>query len=307
MILVTGGAGVMGSRLVKGLADAGYKVRALTLPNDPFVSRLKGVDCEIVFGDVSDAASLNGAFDGVETIYHLAAIILAPSPEVYKKVNVEGTRNVVNGGIAAGAKHFILVSSASVFYPRSTHYSRSKKECERIVKEQTAMHYTIVRPTLAYNENGGQEFLMFLDYLKKFPVVPFVGTGRALKNPVHVDDLFRGFLAIPGNPKSFGKEYNFTGSEPISIWDLAHLMLKHQGISKPFLPLPVSFCIFLSKLMSWFMKNPPLTWQAIAGIIQDANLDWSTAAEDLGYNPIGIREGLNRCFPINNTMLLETS
>ncbi len=47
MILISGGAGVMGARLVRSLVEAGWKVRALTLPNDPYVSRLAGVDCEI--------------------------------------------------------------------------------------------------------------------------------------------------------------------------------------------------------------------------------------------------------------------
>lgn len=80
MILVSGGTGVMGGRLVRDLAGNGQRVRALTLPNDPFVSRLEGVDCEIVYADISDTHSLRGVFDDIETVYHLAAIIIAPRP-----------------------------------------------------------------------------------------------------------------------------------------------------------------------------------------------------------------------------------
>jgi len=206
---------------------------------------------------------------------------------------------MVEGAIAEGVKHFILVSSASVVYPKTTPYSISKRECERIVKEQRSMNYTIVRPTLAYEENGGQEFMMFMDYLKKYPIVPFIGRGRSLKNPVYVDDLMRGFLALAGNEKSFGKIYSFSGGEEISLWHLAHLMLKHQGVKKPFVPIPVPVCKALSMIMETTMKRPPLTWNAIAGAIQDANLDHSSATEDLGYNPIGVREGLQKCFPLS--------
>ena len=298
MILVTGGAGVMGAQLVKGLVEAGNKVRILTLPNDPYVSRLDGVDCEIFYGDVSDISTLPSAFKDVKIVFHLAAIILATNPSVYDKINVNGTRNMVDQAIKTGVEHFIFVSSASVIYPKTTAYSRSKIKCERIISEQNSMNFTIVRPTLSYNENGGQEFLMFLDYLKKFPVVPFIGRGKALKNPVHVDDLMRGFLTIPGNPKAFGKTYGFCGSEEISIWDLAKLMLKHQKISKPFFPVPISIARVSAKIMDLFMKEPPLRWQSIAGIIQDANLDNSSAREDLGYNPTGISEGLQKCFPL---------
>jgi NADH dehydrogenase len=296
MILVSGGAGVMGARLVRGLVEAGWNVRALTLPNDPYVSRLDGVDCEIFYGDISDPSHLHKAFDGVETVYHLAAIIIAHDPNLFETINVNGTRNMVAGAIAAKVNHFILVSSASVVYEQTTVYSRSKRACERIVKEQSSMHYTIVRPTLAYEEHGGQEFMMFMNYLEKYPIVPFIGRGQSLKNPVYVDDLMRGFLALAGNENAYGKTYNFSGGEDIAIWDLAHLMLKHQGITKPFIPIPVFVCKVFAAIMQKIMKNPPLTWNAIAGITQDANLDHSSATKDLGYHPIGVREGLKRCF-----------
>jgi NADH dehydrogenase len=298
MILVTGGAGVMGSRLVRGLVEAGNAVRVLTLPNDPLVSRLDGLGVDIRYGDVGKRETLDGLLDGVRTVYHLAAVLLSKDPAVFERVNVGGTRNMVDLSIKAGVQHFILVSSISVTYPYTTPYSLSKRETERIVKDQTAMRWTIVRPTLAYNEHGGEEFLMYLDYLKRFPVVPFIGNGRALKNPVHVDDLMHGFLAIANNPKTFGKTYAFSGSEEISIWDLGKEMLRHKGISKPFFPVPVWICKVIAAIMGATMAKPPLTWNAIAGLTQDANPDWSQGKSDFGYNPIGVREGLDRSFPI---------
>lgn len=294
MIVLTGGAGVMGRRLAEGLRDRGEQVRVLDRPGTKL--DLPGV--ELRHGDVTDPASLEGVFQGADTVFHLAAVLIANDPAVFERVNVGGTRNVLAAAKAAGARHFIFVSSASVVYPKTTAYSRSKRECERIVREQTGIHWTIIRPTLAYNEHGGEEFRMFLDYLRKFPVVPFIGRGRALKNPVHVDDLMRGFLSVVGNPVAYGKTYNFSGGEDISIRDLAALMLRHQGITKPFLSVPVSLCTAAAKVLEGRMARPPLTWNVIAGITQDANLDNSEARRDLGYAPIGVREGLQRCFPL---------
>src|SRR5919199_3270174 len=108
MILVTGGAGVMGSRLVRGLVEKGERVRVLDRPG----TRLDGVDVDLRHGDVTDPSTLRGVFDGVKTVYHLAAVLIAYDPRVFQKVNVEGTRNVVNEAIHAGVEHFILVSSA---------------------------------------------------------------------------------------------------------------------------------------------------------------------------------------------------
>ena len=284
----------MGQRLVQGLLDRGEQVRVLDRPGthvaDPRV--------DLWHGDVTDPSTLEGLFEGINTVYHLAAVIIARDSQLFDRVNVGGTRNMVQGAMAAGVEHFILASSVSVAYPKSTAYSRSKWECERIVREQTAMKYTIIRPSLAYSEHGGVEFRMFLNYLKRYPVVPFVGRGRALKNPVHVDDLMRGFLAVPGNPKAYGKTYAFTGGEEIPIWDLATLMLRHHGSSKPMIALPASLCTALAWVLERTLSKPQLTWNVVAGITQDANLDNSEARQDLGYNPIGVREGFQRCFPL---------
>jgi len=283
--------------LVKGLLGKGHRVRALVLPDDPLVSRLEGVDCQVFEGDITDYDSLVGASDGVETVYHLAAVILARDPQVFASVNILGTRNMLKGAAEAGVKHFVYVSSASVAYPETTAYSRSKRECERWVKSYESMRHTIVRPTLCYGEDGGLEFDLFWDYLKKFPVVvPFVGWGAALKNPVHVDDLVNGLIALAGCEKAYGKTYNFCGGEEITIGELARLMLQYSGKKKIIFPVPVALCKAAALLLEMVMKNPPLTQNAVAGVTQDANLDRSEAERDLGYRPIGVHEGFKRCF-----------
>jgi NADH dehydrogenase len=291
--LVTGGAGVMGRRLCAGLRERGFPVRVL----DRAGSALPGLDVDLRAGDITDPASLRGVFDGVQTVYHLAAVILPDDESLFESVNVEGTRNVLEAAAAAGAQHFIHVSSASVVYPHSTRYSRSKREGERLVRGQQAMQWTIVRPTLVYDENGGLEFMRFYAYLDRFPIVPFIGRGRARKRPVHTEDIMAGLIAIAGNPKTYGKVYALSGGEPISIWDLGKLMLEHRGRQRPFLPIPVPVCRLLARGLARVMRNPPLTWQMIAGITQDADLDPSDATADFGYRPMGVREGFQKTWP----------
>jgi NADH dehydrogenase len=287
----------MGARLVRGLVDAGNRVRVLTLPGDPYVARLADVNCEIVYGDVADAGSLNGIFDGVQTVYHLAAVIIASDDRLYQKINVDGVSHTVAGARQAGVEHFIHISSAATDFPEASAYAASKLAGEKIVRAQDTMHTTIVRPTLAYERNGGQEFMLFVDFLKKFPVVPFIGAGRARKSPVHTDDLVKGFLAIAHNPLTYGKTYNFSGGETITIKAFARLVLRHLGLVKPILPLPVFLCRGAAFLMERFMTRPPLTRYAISRIELDADLDHALAEKDLGYTPMGVTEGLAKCYP----------
>jgi nucleoside-diphosphate-sugar epimerase len=296
-VLVTGAAGVMGLRLVRALVDGGWRVRGLVLPGDRGRAGLEALGCEVREGDVSERGSLESLCDGIATVVHLAAVIVSRDPSAFGRVNLEGTVHMAAAASAAGVRHFVYVSSASVTYPRRTPYAESKLGAERVVAATRSFAHTIVRPTLAYDETGGQEVLMFLDYLRRFPVVPFIGAGRARKRPVWTGDIAAGLLRLVDNPVSYGKTYNFSGGESIAIADLAHLLLEHHGGDRPFVSVPVPVCRAVAKLLGTFMRRPPLTESAIAGVINDADLDPSEATRDLGYRPIGVHEGFRRCYP----------
>src|SRR5205814_1081565 len=137
------------SRLVRLLAQAGRPVRGLVLPGDPLRARLDP-RCEVVEGDLADPAALDQACAGVELVYHLAAVILSPDVTVFDRVNRDGTATLVRAAAAAGVRHFVYVSSASVVYPRRTPYAESKLAAERIVAAEARFAHTIVRPTLVY-------------------------------------------------------------------------------------------------------------------------------------------------------------
>jgi NADH dehydrogenase len=230
-------------------------------------------------------------------VYHLAAVIVSKDESAFTRINVQGTQNIVDQAVKSKVAHLIYVSSASVVYPRPTPYSLSKRGAEEIVKK-SGLPFTIIRPTLVYGEKGGLEFDMYLEYLRKFPVVPFIGNGASLKRPVFVEDITRGLLALCGNCASHGKVYNFSGAEALSILDFSRLCLRCMGMgNKPIVCLPVRLCVLIARVMGLVMKDPPLKWQVIAGITQDANLDPGEAMKDLGYAPKKASEWLPKVFP----------
>jgi nucleoside-diphosphate-sugar epimerase len=292
MILVTGAAGTVGARLVRQLVQRGLAVRALVLPGDPCVGRLAGVDCQLWPADITRPAELAGACDGVQAVYHLAAVLLGEDPTAFERVNVGGTRNLLAVAGPAGVEHFVYVSSASVVYPRTTPYSRSKRAAEALVRGQAAVRWTIVRPTLVFEHDGGEEFLLFWRYLRRFPVVPLIGDGGARKNPVHADDIIAGLVALAGNERTHGQTYELCGSEEVTLRELAELLLAHDGRPRPIVGVPVALCRLAAAVMGAVMRRPLLTQHTIAGLTQDAVLDPGSARRDLGYNPIGIRRWL---------------
>ena len=126
-ILVTGGTGNIGSALVRRLIDSGYRVRVLALPEDPLKSHLNITGVEFFYGDISNKSSLTGVCTDIDTVLHLAAVLLSDDDSVFDRVNIEGTQNILQVAGQNNVKHFIHVSSASVVYPRTTPYSLSKR------------------------------------------------------------------------------------------------------------------------------------------------------------------------------------
>lgn len=297
LILVTGACGAIGARLVAELVAAGHDVRGLVLAGDPWISRLDGVPCDVRAGDVTRPETLAGICDGVDAVLHLAAVVLSPDSARFRSVNMEGTRNLAREAQRAGVQHFVLVSSASVIYARSTPYSRSKRQAERIVREELPGRWTIVRPTLVYDEAGGEELLIFARHLERWPVVPLPGDGVARKRPVWARDLVRGLAAIAGNPRTLGRTYALAGGEAVTVRELAEAVLAARGKRRWLVSLPLPICR-LGAVVARRLALPgsSLLQHAVAGLSQDADLDSSPAVCDLGYNPVGVRAGLARCW-----------
>ncbi len=294
-ILVTGGTGTIGGALVRRLAGLGHTLRVLTLPGDPHAASLAGNGIEIRYGDISDPEAVNGICEGVSTVIHLAAVIIAEDESAFDHVNVNGTRYLLTDAKNCGVRHFVYVSSASVVYRKITPYSRSKRIAERYVRD-SGLPWTIVRPTLVYGETGGQEFDMFLEYLRSWPVVPFIGAGKARKRPVYVGDLVDGIELTAGLDTGAGAIYNLSGGSSLTMVDFARLCLTLLGREdRVVVHVPVILCRIVAAFMKKMMKKPALTWNMIAGVIQPADLDPASAIRDLGYSPSPVEKMLPEC------------
>lgn len=132
-ILITGGAGVVGKALCRELLTRGVCVRVLSLPGDTLAKSLPP-QVELFEGDVSDYMSMRPAFDGVDCVFHLAAVLLSNDVSLFEKVNAGGTRNVVSACQDAGVRRILYVSSISVTYPVLTPYGKSKLAGESFVR-----------------------------------------------------------------------------------------------------------------------------------------------------------------------------
>lgn len=153
-VLVTGGTGFIGSHTAQALAQSGWRVRLLVRDQKRasawFDKRGIAVDSYVV-GDISSAVDMKRAVEGCEAVVHAAAIVGLDARDAAEteRVNVEGTKNVIDAALAAGVKTIVYVSSASALYRRgaafvdecseigtsTSGYGASKTRCEQYVRE----------------------------------------------------------------------------------------------------------------------------------------------------------------------------
>jgi NADH dehydrogenase len=235
-VLVTGGTGVVGKSAVDHLLRRGHTVRLLSRHADEDARQwAEGVEPRA--GDVGDPAALRGAADGCDAVLHVAGIVAESPPEVtFDKVNVQGTRNLVEEAARAGVRRFVYVSSLGAERGASD-YHRSKKAAEDEVAAGFPREWLVVRPGNVYGP-GDEVISLLLKMVRTLPAVPLVGAGDQPFQPVWVEDLGEALaLAVEGEGGS-GAMLDMGGPELTTMGELFDLLSELTGKSPVRIPIP---------------------------------------------------------------------
>ncbi len=216
MILVTGGTGFVGSRIVHALRTEGREVRCLVRKSGR-AAQLDAWGCELVQGDVTDPGSLARAVDGVDAIVHLVAIITG-KPEEFERVMTRGTESLVAAAEQAGIRRFVLMSAlgTSEATRELTPYFRAKWAMEQMVQAAPFEH-TIFRPSFVFGRDGGI-LPTFFRLVRYAPVTPVVGPGTQRIQPIWVDDVAAYFARSIDLVGAAGRTFEIGGPDVVT-WD----------------------------------------------------------------------------------------
>jgi uncharacterized protein YbjT (DUF2867 family) len=254
VILVTGASGFVGGHIVRALAAAGERVRAM-IRDLAGAQTLEDVECEVVRGDMTDPASLREAVTGCTTVVHVVAI-LAGKPSDFERVMTQGSRDLLAAARDAGVARWVQMSALGTTQETKdlVPYYRAKWETEQAVAGSGLAH-VILRPSFVLGPDGGI-IPRFARIARLAPITPIVGPGTQRLQPIWVDDL----AAIVARCAQ-GAESGLLqlGGPEIVDWNEFWARLKVAlGTRRPTIHLPF-----------WFMRpqafvlerlpNPPLT------------------------------------------------
>jgi NADH dehydrogenase len=289
MILVAGGTGFVGTKVVHALRAAELPVRVLARKPEKH-DQLRAWGCEVVQGDMTDADSLRQAVEGCETVVHLVAILLG-SPDAFERIMVQGTRDLVEAAKGAGAKRLVLMSALGTEEGReATPYYHSKWEEEQAVK-YSGLEHVIFRPSFVFGSDGGilpQQIRM----VRYSPVTPILSRHRL--QPIWVDDVAAFFTAAVSADEAASRTFDLGGPDRLTWAELHALIRKTLGKRRLAFTMPSGL---LKAGATVGQVLPPLNGARSAVEMLDLGDNVGEpqpAIEAYGVQPIGIEEQVRR-------------
>ena len=251
MILVTGGTGFVGGHVVHELRGRDLPVRCL-VRDLRRGARLAAWGCELVEGDVTQAASLRGAVAGVDTVIHLVAIRQGKR-EQFRRIMVEGTRDLLAASREAGVRRFVHMSALGTTEETkgAVPYYWAKWENEQQVQGST-LPYVIFRPSFVFGPDGGI-LPTFVKLAKLTPVTPIVGSGHQRIQPIWADDLAKFFADAVERDDVANRSFEVGGPDAVSWNEFWGRLKRVRGIRRPSLHIPIG----LMKVNALFTERLP--------------------------------------------------
>lgn len=291
MILVTGGTGFVGPKVVHALRAEEHPVRVLARRPEKH-GQIRAWGCEVVAGDVTDPESLRRALEGCETVVHLVALPPFSNPKAIERVMTRGTRDLLAAAKDAGVGRFVLMSAlgASEETVDVAPYYAAKWAMEEAVKD-SGLAYVIFRPSFIFGRDGGL-LAQQIRIVRLSPVTPILGRHRM--QPIWVDDVAAFFAKAVSKTEVANGTFDLGGPDRLT-WAELHVRIRRiLGKRRLAVGMPPGL---LKAGATVGRLLPPLggARDAVEMLDHGDNVgDVEPANETFGIRPIGIDEQIRR-------------
>jgi NADH dehydrogenase len=292
MILVTGGTGFVGPRIIHALRTEDRDVRALVRKPERAMT-LRSWACDVFQGDITDADSVRRATEGCDADVHLVSIITGRH-SAYERVMVEGTRDLVAAAKEAGVRRFVLMSALGVSEETRTlvPYYEAKWEMERAVKE-AGLEHVIFRPSFIFGRDGGV-LPLFVRQVRMSPVTPVLGNGELRLQPIWIDDVASFFAASIDLPAAANRTFGLGGPDRPTWNELYDRIARSLGKKRRSVHVPWTLARVGATVVG-HLPGAPITPDQLTMLQAGDNvIDDTWARETFGIEPIGLDEQLRR-------------
>jgi uncharacterized protein YbjT (DUF2867 family) len=258
-VVVFGGAGFLGRRLVRRLVTEGMTVRVAVRHPDPAQIELRSMGFDrftVVPADVRDQASVAAAIAGANAVVNTVSAYVERGGVTFEAVHVQGAETVAREAVAAGVTRLVLVSGIGADADSGSSYIRARGRGEQVVRQEFP-GATIVRPGAMFGP-GDALFGTLADLARLLPVLPLVGGGHTRLQPVFVEDVAEAISSILTDPRTVGRTYELAGPGVYTLRELVRMTLHLMRKRRLLIPLPFAVAEIQARLFE-FLPDPPIT------------------------------------------------
>jgi NADH dehydrogenase len=290
-VVVFGGGGFLGRRLVDRLTAEGMTVRVAVRHPDPARIELRSMGFErvtVVPADVRDQASVAAAIAGADAVVNAVSAYIEKGGVTFEAVHVRGAENVAREAAAAGVARLVLVSGIGADPDSSSPYIRARGRGELIVR-QAFPGATIVRPGAMFGP-GDALFGTLAALARLLPALPLIGGGSTRLQPIFVEDVAEAISSILSDPGTVGRTYELAGPKVYTLHELVNMTLQLMGKRRLLVPIPFAVAEVQARLFE-FLPNPPLTTGQVDLLKTDNVVSGALPdVQELGIQPKTVEE-----------------
>lgn len=287
-IFLTGGSGGIGVSLAGLLLDKGHHVIVLTRSpkaSEPGRKRM-------LKGDLLRPETYASALGAADAIIHLAALTHSNDSQAYHRVNVEGTRRLLDAAKGNNFSGRFLYASTRAVGDACGAYGASKARAEELVTS-SGLSWTILRPAEVYGASGTEAISALVRSAKASFLLPLPGRGEARLAPVHIDDVVNAFVSAAFHECLSGRIYTLAGPEELTYRQVAEKVLKYYRRKALLLPVPLmAFRLGALAFRMLGLEHPPLVADQILRLCCRKDANSESARRDLGFNPRSLVQSL---------------
>ncbi len=287
MLLITGATGYIGQHLVKRLVAQGERPRCLVRDINRAARIIPADKVEFVKGDTTRPETLRAAVQGVDTIVH-AAFITADHKESagnsYDETNVQGTANLVKAAQEADVTRIIEMSGLGTRPDKRGSYMQGRYLAEQMLKE-SGLGWTIIQPSVLFGKDA--PFIKgLIDLIRSSPVVPLIGGGKVMFQPIYVEDVVTVIIQVLQDPeRTTGHTYTIGGPAYYSFTQIIDELIRAMHLTRMKAMAPTSIVGMGAAVMEAVLPKPPLTKAAMTLFSFDNTTDLNSVERNFGFTP----------------------
>jgi uncharacterized protein YbjT (DUF2867 family) len=258
-VIVFGGSGFLGHRLVRRLVAHGATVRVAVRHTEraQTVLRAAGLDrIAVLRADVRDQSSVRAAVTETDAVANAVSAYVEKGGVSFESVHDHGAETIAREAAAARVARFVLVSGIGADPESGSPYIRTRGRGELVVRQAFA-GATVIRPGVMFGP-GDALFGSIAKLARLLPALPLIGGGRTRLQPVYVEDVAQAISRVLAEPGTAGQTYEVAGPGVYTLRELVDMVLQLIGRRRLLVPVPFIVADIQARLLE-FLPRPPLT------------------------------------------------